>query len=61
MKNCYELTLEYICILGDLERAIDKKSKAGTPAEHSWLDTEINKLELRMIEIKNILKNINTY
>lgn len=53
--NCYDLTLEYIRIIDDLQRTIDKKSKANIQ-DHSWLDTEINKLELRMFEIREILK-----
>lgn len=53
--NCYDLTLEYIRVLDDLQRTIDKKSIA--PAiDQSWLETDINKLELRLFEIIDILK-----
>lgn len=55
--NCYDLVLKYFRIVGDIDRAIEKKSKATTPKEHQWLDTEINKLELEMLEIKKILKD----
>lgn len=58
MKTCYDLTLELIKVMGDLERTIDKKSKAPL-SDHNWLDTEINKLELKMFDIQNQLKNIN--
>ena len=53
--NCYDLTLEYGRILDDLQRTIDKKSKA--PAiDQGWLETDINKLEIRLFEIIDILK-----
>ena len=53
--NCYDLTLEYVRILDDLQRTIDKKSKA--PAiDQGWLETDINKLEIRIFEIIDILK-----
>ena len=53
--NCYDLTLEYVRILDDLQRTIDKKSKA--PAiDQGWLETDINKLEIRLLEIIDILK-----
>lgn len=54
--NSYDLTLEFIRIIDELQRVVDKKSKASK-RDHEWLDTEINKLEIRMFEIKNILKN----
>lgn len=53
--NCYDLTLEYIHILDDLQRTIDKKSKAST-TDQGWLETDINKLEIRLFEIIDILK-----
>lgn len=53
--NCYDLTLEYVRILDDLQRTIDKKSKA--PAiDQDLLETDINKLEIRLFEIIDILK-----
>lgn len=54
--NCYDLTLEFIRIIDELQRVVDKKAKAN-PRDYHWLDTEIDKLELRMFEIKNILRN----
>lgn len=53
--NCYDLTLEYIHILDDLQRTIDKKSKASA-TDQGWLETDINKLEIRLFEIIDILK-----
>lgn len=53
--NCYDLTLEYIRVLDDLQRTIDKKSIASA-IDQSWLETDINKLELRLFEIIDILK-----
>lgn len=58
--NCYDLTLEFIRIIDDLQRVVDKKSKANI-SDHGWLDKEIDKLELRMFEIKRILKSKNAY
>lgn len=55
--DCYKLTLEYIQVLGDIDRAIDKKSKAKTSKEDELLDKEITRLELKMMEIKHQLKN----
>lgn len=55
--NCYDLVLKYFRVIGDMDRAIEKKSKAVNQSEHDWLDTEINKLELEMIEIKSLLKS----
>lgn len=55
--NCYELTLKYIRVLGDIDRAIDKKSRAKTPKEDELLDKEITRLELNMMDIKHQLRN----
>lgn len=54
--NCYELTLELIRVMTDIDRAIEKKSKAFLPDEDARLDAEITRLECRMFEIKRILK-----
>ena len=54
--NCYDLTLEFLRVIDELQRVVDKKSKANIK-DHDWLDTEINKLENRMFEIKNLLKS----
>ena len=54
--NCYDLTLEFLRIIDELQRVVDKKSKSNVK-DYDWLDTEINKLEARMFEIKNQLKN----
>ncbi len=54
--NCYDLTLEFLRVIDELQRVVDKKSKSNIK-DHDWLDTEINKLESKMFEIKNILKN----
>ncbi len=54
--NCYDLTLEFLKVIDELQRVVDKKSKSNIK-DHAWLDTEINKLENRMFEIKNLLKS----
>lgn len=57
MLNCYDLVLKYIQVLGDIDRAVEKKSKASTIEEDELLDKEITQLEIEMIGIKNKLKN----
>lgn len=54
--NCYDLTLEFLKVIDEIQRAVEKKSRASLQ-DHAWLDTEINKLEIRMFEIKEILKS----
>lgn len=54
--NCYDLTLELIRIMADIDRAVERKSKTSLPDEDMRLDAEITRLECRMFEIKNLLK-----
>lgn len=58
--NCYDLTLEFIRTIDEIQRVVDKKSKASK-ADQAWLDKEIDKLEIKMFEIKKTLKNTNVY
>lgn len=58
MKNAYEVTRELIVILADIDRALDKKSKAKNQDTKDRLDKEIDNLEVKMYEIKNVLKAI---
>ncbi|MBP3915678.1 hypothetical protein [Clostridium sp.] len=59
MKNCYDLTIKYIQILSEIDRAVARKSKAVSVDEHNFLDREIDSLECQMFEIKNLLKSKN--
>lgn len=53
--NCYDLALEFLRIVTQIDELLDKKAKASGK-EDEILSTEIDKLETRMFEIKNKLK-----
>lgn len=55
--NCYDLTLELIRVMGDIDRNLDEKSKYTNPADIKRVDRDIDRLEVRMFEIKKILKS----
>ena len=55
--NAYDLTLELIRVMADIDRAVEAKALAFLPDEDMRLDAEITRLECRMFEIKNILKS----
>ncbi len=54
--NAYDLTLELIRIMSDIDRAIDAKSRTRRVEELLRYDAEIDRLECRMYEIKDVLK-----
>ena len=53
--NCYDLALEFLRVVANIDELLDKKSKAR-PKDVEALDREIDKLEAIMFEIKNKLK-----
>lgn len=59
MKTAYDLARELIEVMSDIDRNLDKKSKSSNEAVKERLDKEIDLLEIRMYEIKNVLKEIN--
>ena len=61
MKNAYDLARELIEVMADIDRNLDKKSKLSNEVVKERLDKEIDLLELRMYEIKNVLKEINVH
>lgn len=61
MKNCYDLTLELIQVMGDIDRALDKAAKTSRVRDKEILLEEVDRLEVRMYEIKNILKGKEVY
>lgn len=61
MKSCYDLTLELIEVMADIDRAITKASGVINIAEKERIFHEIDRLEARMYEIKNILKSKSAY
>lgn len=55
IMNCYDLTLEFLRVVSSIDELVEKKAKASKK-EDEILNKEIDKLEVRMFEIKNILK-----
>ena len=55
IMNCYDLTLEFLRIVTEIDQLVEKKAKASKK-EDEILDQKIEVLEMRMFEIKNILK-----
>jgi hypothetical protein len=58
MKTAYNLTRQLIEVMCDIDRNLDKKSKTKNVSEIERLDKEIDRLEVKMYEIKNVLKNV---
>jgi len=61
MKTAYDLARELIEVMSDIDRNLDKKSKSSNESARERFDKEIDLLEIRMYEIKNILKEINVH
>lgn len=55
--NAYDLTRQFIEVLGDIDALIEKKSKVASAAEDKLLDDKITVLENKMFDIKNKLKD----
>ena len=61
MKSCYDLTLELLGVMADIDRAMTKASGTIDISEKERIFHEIDGLEARMYEIKNILKSKSAY
>ena len=61
MKSCYDLTLELLGVMADIDRAMAKASGTINISEKERIFHEIDGLEARMYEIKNILKSKSAY
>ena len=61
MKSCYDLTLELLGVMADIDRAMTKASGTKNVSEKERLFHEVDRLEARMYEIKNILKSKSAY
>lgn len=61
MKSCYDLTLELLGVMADIDRAMTKASGTINISEKERIFHEIDGLEARMYEIKNILKSKSAY
>lgn len=55
--NAYDLTREFIEVLGDIDALIEKKSKSKSISDDTLYDEKITVLENKMFEIKNKLKS----
>lgn len=61
MKSCYDLTLELLGVMADIDRAMTKASGTTNISEKERIFHEVDRLEARMYEIKNILKSKSAY
>lgn len=61
MKSCYDLTLELLGVMADIDRAMTKASGTINISEKERIFHEVDGLEARMYEIKNILKSKSAY
>ena len=61
MKSCYDLTLELLGVMADIDRAMTKASGTKNISEKERIFHEVDGLEARMYEIKNILKSKSAY
>ena len=61
MKSCYDLTLELLEVMADIDRAMTKASGTINISEKERIFYEVDRLEARMYEIKNILKSKSAY
>ena len=61
MKRCYDLTLELLGVMADIDRAMTKASGTINISEKERIFQEVDRLEARMYEIKNILKSKSAY
>ena len=61
MKSCFDLTLELLGVMADIDRAMTKASGTINISEKERIFREVDRLEARMYEIKNILKSKSAY
>lgn len=58
MKTAWNLSLELLSILKEIDDLLEQKSKENNINKQNVLDKRIDVLETKMFEIKNILKNM---
>ena len=56
--TAYDLALKFVITMGDIDTLLDEKSKALTNGEKERIDKEIDRKEVELFELKNILKSI---
>ena len=58
MKTAWNLSLELLSILKEIDDLLEQKNKENNINKQNILDKRIDILEIKMFEIKNILKNM---
>ena len=58
MKTAWNLSLELLSVLKEIDDLLEQKSKENNINKQNILDKRIDVLETKMFEIKNILKNM---
>ena len=56
--TAYDLAIKFVITMGDIDALLDEKSKADTISEKERIDKEIDRKEVELFELKNILKSI---
>lgn len=56
--SAYDLTLKIISIMGDIDSLLDEKSKTSNISDRERLDKEIDRKEVELFDLKNILKKL---
>lgn len=58
MKTAWNLSLELLSVLKEIDDLLEQKIKEDNINKQNILDKRIDILEIKMFEIKNILKNM---
>lgn len=56
--TAYDLAIKFVITMGDIDTLLDEKSKAENISEKERIDKEIDRKEVELFELKNILKSI---
>lgn len=58
MKTAWNLSLELLSVLKEIDDLLEQKSKEDNINKQNILDKRIDILETKMFDIKNVLKNM---
>lgn len=58
MKTAWNLSLELLSVLKEIDDLLEQKIKEDNINKQNVLDKRIDVLETKMFEIKNVLKNM---
>lgn len=56
--TAYDLAIKFVITMGDIDTLLDEKSKNENIVEKERIDKEIDRKEVELFELKNILKSI---